>query len=418
MFTTPKSLRLHIGLFGRTNVGKSSVLNMIAGQQVAITSSHAGTTTDVVEKSMELLPLGPVVFLDTAGIDDESALASKRIARTKQIFSRADIAVLVTEAGHWGLCEERIRRKAEAHNLPVIVIANKCDLHGGVSAGENVDPSIPPERILGFSAVDTVNRDRYIDQFKQILITLVPEDFLAPPPLLGDLLPSGGHVIFIIPIDIEAPKGRLILPQVQAIRDVLDHGCQVTVVKESGYLSALKRCASPPDLVVCDSQVVDRMVAETPESIPCTTFSTLFSRSKGDLEVQVEGVRTLETLSPTDRILIAESCSHHAMDDDIGRVKIPKWLSAFLGFEVKVDVYSGRDYPDNLAEYALVIHCGACMLTRREMLMRIEKARTAGVPITNYGIAISAIHGRLERILSPFKGLKEIMEREGEKQCI
>ncbi|MBN2859822.1 MAG: [FeFe] hydrogenase H-cluster maturation GTPase HydF, partial [Sphaerochaetaceae bacterium] len=404
--------------FGRTNVGKSSVLNMIAGQQVAITSSRAGTTTDVVEKSMELLPVGPVVFLDTAGIDDTSSLAAKRIARTEQIFSRADIAVLVSEAGHWGPYEELIRSTSQAHNLPLIVIANKCDLQCEFSAGENVPPCIPPEHILAFSAVDTAHRDSYIDQFKQILITLVPEDFLTPPPLLGDLLPAGGHVIFIIPIDIEAPKGRLILPQVQAIRDVLDHGCQVTVVKESEYLGALERCATPPDLVVCDSQVVDRMVAETPESIPCTTFSTLFSRSKGDLEVQVQGVRALERLRPDDRILIAEACSHHAMDDDIGRVKIPSWLCGHLGFEVNADVYSGRDYPDNLAEYALVIHCGACMLTRREMLMRIERARRAGVAITNYGIAISAMHGRLERILSPFKGLKESMQTEGEKRCV
>ncbi len=416
MFTAPKSLRLQIGLFGRTNVGKSSVLNLIAGQQVSITSSVPGTTTDVVEKSMELLPIGPVVFLDTAGIDDESALASKRVAGTQKIFSRADIAVLVSEAGHWGPFEERIRSECDTHTIPLIVIVNKCDLNEETDHDSGIDPSVPRDRILAFSATDFQNRDFYINQFKQTLITLVPEDFLTPPPLVGDLLPPGGHAIFIVPIDIEAPKGRIILPQVQAIRDVLDHGCQVTVVKESEYLAALERCSILPDLVVCDSQVVDRMVAETPPGIACTTFSTLFSRNKGDLEVQVEGVTALDSLTPGDKILIAESCSHHAMDDDIGRVKIPRWLTAFLGFEVQADVYSGRDYPENLAEYSLVIHCGACMLTRREMLMRIEKARRAGVPVTNYGIAISYIHRTLERIISPFTGLQEKLNIRGEKE--
>ncbi len=308
--------------------------------------------------------------------------------------------------------------KAEEHHIPLIVIANKRDLYLASDSSLQVPYELDRNRIIPWSSIDTENRDTYINTFKQVLITLVPEDFLTPPPLLGDLLPPGGHVIFIIPIDIEAPKGRLILPQVQAIRDVLDHGCQVTVVKESEYLSALERLSTPPDLVVCDSQVVDRMVAETPEEIPCTTFSTLFSRNKGDLEVQVEGVRTLDTLTPADTILIAESCSHHAMDDDIGRVKIPRWLTGYLGFEVKYEVYSGRDYPDNLADYSLVIHCGACMLTRREMLVRIEKARRAGVPITNYGIAISHIHGTLERIISPFAELSDSYETQGELSCV
>lgn len=416
MITTPKSLRLQIGLFGRTNVGKSSVLNLIAGQQVAITSSTAGTTTDVVEKSMELLPIGPVVFLDTAGMDDVSTLASKRIAKTRKIFSRADIAVLVTEAGTWGKYEEEILKDVEDHHLPLIVIANKCDLSNATDPSVGINAAILKDRVIGFSSLDTKNRDVYVNAFKQVLITLVPEDFLTPPPLLGDLLPQAGHAIFIIPIDIEAPKGRIILPQVQAIRDVLDHGCQVTVVKEDLYAETLKKLSTPPDLVVCDSQVVDRMVAETPEGIPCTTFSTLFSRNKGDLVVQVEGVHALDALTPSDRILIAESCSHHAMDDDIGRVKIPRWLTNYLGFDVKYDVYSGRDYPENLGDYALVIHCGACMLTRREMLMRLEKAQRAGVPITNYGIAISHIHGTLERIISPFEELNERLKTRGAKK--
>ncbi len=412
MKTTPKSLRLQLGLFGRTNVGKSSVLNMIAGQQVAITSPIPGTTTDVVEKSMELLPIGPVVFLDTAGIDDDSDLAAERIRKTEKIFSRADIAVLITEPGTWGPYERQVLEEAQSRNTPLIVMVNKVDLVPEGDGAEWIDPSIAGEHIIWCSALDTPRRDEYINAFKQAVISLVPDDFIAPPPLVHDLMPSGGHAIFIIPIDIEAPKGRIILPQVQAIRDILDGDCHVTVVKEHQYRAALANCVKAPDLVVCDSQVVDRMVRETPENIACTTFSTLFSRSKGDLEAQVEGVLALEGMRPEDRILIAESCSHHAMDDDIGRVKLPKWLTGYLGFEPQVDVCSGRDYPDNLSDYALVIHCGACMLTRREMLMRIEKARKAGVPVTNYGLAISHIHGTLERVISPFPGLRELFVKQ------
>lgn len=418
MIKTPKSLRLQIGLFGRTNVGKSSVLNMIAGQKVAITSSTPGTTTDVVEKSMELLPIGPVVFLDTAGLDDVSLLAEKRIEKTKKIYRRADIAVLITEPGIWGVFEEQVVKEAEKVDLPVLVIINKCDT-------SNVEDDLEKQleahtgvaSVLRCSALDTAHRDLYIHEFKQRIIAVVPEDFITPPPLLGDLMPEGGHTIFIIPIDIEAPKGRIILPQVQALRDVLDADSLVTVVKEDQYLAALENCRKAPDLVVCDSQVVDRMVRETPEDIPCTTFSTLFSRYKGELYEQIAGAAAIDELTPDDRILVAEACSHHAMEDDIGRVKIPRWLNEYLGFEPRIDTYSGRDYPEDLAEYALVIHCGACMLTRREMLLRIERAREAGVAITNYGVCIAHLKGTLERIISPFEGAVEMMrqtEKEGQ----
>ena len=415
MTKTPKSLRLQIGLFGRTNVGKSSVLNTIAGQQVSITSDLPGTTTDVVEKSMELLPVGPVVFLDTAGIDDSSDLAGKRLEKTRLIYRRAEIGVLVTEAGVWGPYEREVARCCSEAEIPLLCIVNKVDrkkpekrwLEGLLDEGA--------DEVIAFCSVDPASRDHYINDFKKSLIALVPDDYLMPPPLVGDLLPPGGHLMLIVPIDIEAPKGRIILPQVQTIRDALDADTIVTVVKENQYASALAGLRKMPDLVVCDSQVVDLMVRETPEEVSCTTFSTLFSRFKGDLGSQVEGVLALDSIGRGDRVLISESCSHHAMDDDIGRVKIPRWLTEYLGFSPQIDVVSGRDYPENLADYSIIIHCGACMLTRREMLVRIRLAAAAGVAVTNYGIAISQMRGTLGRIIGPFEELGPIAEKINEQ---
>lgn len=410
MIRTPKSLRLQIGIFGRTNVGKSSVLNMIAGQQVAITSPTRGTTTDVVEKSMELLPIGPVVFLDTAGIDDDSALADKRIARTRRIYRRADIAVLVIEPGIWGEYEMSIADEVRKASIPLIVIINKIDILSVTDIFlQQVSEASSARHIIQCSSIQMNLRDQYINEFKRAVMRLVPKDYISPPSLMGDLAP-GGHALFIVPIDIEAPKGRIILPQVQAIRDMLDADGSVTIVKEHQYRQVLANCVSPPDIVVCDSQVVDRMVEETPEHIACTTFSTLFSRFKGDLVEQVRGVAVLDTLKFGDRILIGEACSHHPMEDDIGRVKIPAWLEEYLGFAPQIDVCSGRDYPENIGEYKLVIHCGACMLTRREMLRRIEQAKEAGVAVTNYGICISHIHGVLRRIVSPFPEAAAVLD--------
>jgi len=406
MMKTPKSLRLHIALFGRMNVGKSSILNMIAGQQAAITSSVPGTTTDVVEKSMELLPIGPVVFLDTAGIDDASDLSEKRLRKTQRIYQRAEIAVLVTEPYMWGKYEDAVLDQADSNHLPIIIMVNKIDQFSDDEREgilEDTAEKTGKRPVILCSAMEKAHRDAYISDFKEAVISLVPEDFIQPPPLVGDLIPKDGHAVLIVPIDLQAPKGRLILPQVQAIRDLLDADGTVTVVKEDGYTRALQRFRTEPDLVVCDSQVVDLMVRETPESVPCTTFSTLYSRYKGDLEVQVEGVKVIDSLQPGDSVLIAEACSHHAADDDIGRVKIPRWIEEHLGFRPEIDVFSGRDYPDNLEEYKLIIHCGGCMLTRREMLMRIDRARRKRIPITNYGVAISYLHGRLDRILSPLR---------------
>ncbi len=408
MKTAPKSLRLHIGIFGRTNVGKSSFLNLVAGQDVAITSPVAGTTTDVVEKSMEILPIGPVVFLDTAGIDDTSALAQKRLQKTRKIFERADVAALIVEPGVWTGYEDGVIAESAAKKIPVIVVVNKID--AVQPSGEFIDYAVSQaDRIITVSSTEFARRDDFINSFKQALIGVCPESFLNPLPLVSDLIPAGGLVVLVVPIDLQAPKGRLILPQVQTIRDALDGDAGVMVVKEREYAAFLQKLNTPPDLVVCDSQVILKMVADTPLHVKCTTFSVLFSRYKGELLEAVRGARLLESLQPGDKVLIAEACSHHAIEDDIGRVKIPRWLRQYAGHDVAVEVSSGRDYPDNLADYKLVIHCGACMLTRREMLNRIDRARQAGVAISNYGICIAALQGALTRILSPFPAALEIL---------
>ena len=410
MEKTPKSLRLQIGLFGRTNVGKSSLLNMIAGQDVAIISSMPGTTTDVVEKTMELLPLGPVVFLDTAGLDDKSVLAESRFNKTHKIFDRSDVILLLIEPDIWTEYEEYIIDEAKKRAAPFVIIVNKVDLKSpSISFMEKIQGKT--ERVFLCSSIDHQNRDRYVNSLKKHLVEVVPQDFLTPPPLIGDLLPPGGLAVLIVPIDLEAPKGRIILPQVQTIRDALDNDAAALVVKEGEYRHILDNLKGPPDIVVCDSQVVAKMVADTPDGVGCTTFSILFSRYKGDLIETVRGVAAIERLVPGDKILIAEACSHHAIEDDIGRVKIPRWLREYVRGDVKIDIFAGRDYPDNLSVYRLVIHCGACMLTRREMLLRIHRARQEGVAITNYGVCISFLQGVLERVLSPFPLALDVYRR-------
>ena len=415
MRKTPKSLRLQIGLFGRTNVGKSSFLNLVAGQDVAITSPIAGTTTDVVEKSMELLPLGPVVFLDTAGLDDTSALSEFRLKKTVKIFDRSDVIVLMVEPNVWSDYEGRILEEARKREIPVIIVVNKLDLEN--PAEEFVEAvRKKSERVLLCSSIDYDHRDSYINVFKKYLIEVCPEEFFKPSPLIGDLLPAGGLAILIVPIDLQAPKGRLILPQVQTIREALDHDASVFVVKEREYAHALHNLQTSPDIVVCDSQVVLKMVADTPEPIKCTTFSILFSRNKGDLIEMARGAAVIDTLRTHDKVLIAEACSHHAIEDDIGRVKIPRWLRQYVGGDLQIDVYSGRDYPDNLKEYKLIVHCGGCMLTRREMLSRIQKAKEEKVPITNYGMCISFSQGVIRRVLSPFPAALDAFQREMNRQ--
>ncbi len=411
MQTAPKSLRLQISIFGRTNVGKSSFLNLISGQDVSITSPIAGTTTDVVEKTMELLPLGPVVFLDTAGFDDKSELGGLRIKKTVKVFDRSDILLLVTEPDAWTPYEETIAAEAKARKTPVIIVVNKADTKKPSEAFLKQAGAVS-ERIIICSSLDTEHRDRTINSLKKHLIEAAPDEYLNPPALIGDLLPPGGLAVLVIPIDLQAPKGRLILPQVQTIRDALDNDQACLVVKEREYAHILAKLKTPPDIIVSDSQTVLKMVADTPKEIKCTTFSILFSRYKGDIVESAKGITAVKRMKPGDKVLIAEACSHHAIEDDIGRVKIPRWLRQYVGGDIKVDICSGRDYPENLSEYKLVIPCGGCMLTRREMLSRIQKAKEQNVAITNYGIAISFLQGVLERVLSPFPAALDSYNRE------
>ncbi len=401
MKTAPKSLRLQIGLFGRTNVGKSSFLNVVVGQNVAITSEIAGTTTDVVEKAMELLPIGPVVFLDTAGLDDSSDLSELRIKKTKRIFDRSDVVVLIVESEVWTEFEDYVCDQAKQQNMPLIIVVNKIDIQQP-SDDFVKDLRKKTEKVVLCSSVNLEKRNEYVLLLKEQLIECCPEDFIKPSALIGDLMPKGGLSVLIVPIDLEAPKGRIILPQVQTIRDALDHDSSALIVKESEYLSVLDRLKTPPDIVVCDSQVVDRMVVGTPSDVKCTTFSIVFARLKGDLNQMVEGVCAIDSLKDGDRVLIAEACSHHAVEDDIGRVKIPRWLKEYTKADLKIDVCSGRDYPEDLSEYKLAVLCGSCMITRKETLRRMYYAKKIGVPVTNYGVCISFLQGVLERVLEPF----------------
>jgi [FeFe] hydrogenase H-cluster maturation GTPase HydF len=391
MKSTPKSLRLHIALFGRTNVGKSSFLNLVAGQDVSIVSSQPGTTTDVVEKPMELLPIGPVVLLDTAGLDDTSSLGEKRITKTERVFDRADVILLLHEGDQVTDFEKSVEMRAQDKKIPVISIYNKSDLY-----------DLADRSVLSVNSSDLDSREKVLSELKAELLRVCPDEFVTPPPLLGDLVKPGGLAILIVPIDLQAPKGRLILPQVSTIRDALDNDAATLVCKEREYAHMLSVLNQKPDVAICDSQMVLKMVADTPDDVPCTTFSILFARLKGDLRKFAMGAAEIDRLEPGDKVLIAESCSHHALEDDIGRVKIPRWLRQYVGVDVQVDVYSGRDFPDNLSEYKLAVQCGGCMQNRREVLSRIEKCESAGVPITNYGLCISQTQGVLKRVLSPF----------------
>ncbi|NPU85727.1 MAG: [FeFe] hydrogenase H-cluster maturation GTPase HydF [Syntrophaceae bacterium] len=410
MDTTPKGNRLHVALFGRTNVGKSSLLNYLLGQDVAITSPVAGTTTDVVEKAAELLPLGPVLFLDTAGLDDATELAAKRLEKTRRILDRADAILLVTEAEDWTEFEENLLNEAKERKIPVIPVVNKTDLR---APSEAFLTSLREKagRVLAVSSTDGAGREAALEAVKRHLLETAPDHFLEPPPLVGDLLPPGGLAVLVVPIDLQAPKGRLILPQVQTIRDALDSDAAALMVKERELAAMLARLVRPPDLVVTDSQAILKVSGDTPASVPLTTFSILMARQKGDLATAAAGVAAIERLRPGDPVLIAEACSHHPLQDDIGRVKIPRWLRQYVGGELAVDVSAGRDYPEDLSRYRLVIHCGACMLNRREMLSRLHKAREAGVPVTNYGLAISYTQGVIRRVLTPFPSALLAYER-------
>lgn len=395
---TLKSMRLHIGIFGKTNVGKSSLLNRITNQDVSIVSNIAGTTTDVVEKTMELLPIGPVNFLDTAGINDSTALSSERIEKTMKIINRTDVAIVVCDYNGIDDYERNLIEKFNELKIPFMIFINKTD-EKYPSASIIEDLKNYTKHIL-LSSVKT--DDLIVFKIKDLLVKLLPEDFVNSPKIVGDLIPQGSTVILVIPIDKEAPKGRIILPQVQTLRDLLDNNCVSIVVKESELKSAIDNLKIAPSLVVTDSQAFKNVSEIVPENIPLTSFSILFARLKGDLNTFSQGAKAIEKLQDGDRVLILESCTHHAIEDDIGRVKIPNLLRKKTGKNLIIDNIAGHDFPD-ISKYKLIIHCGACMTNRREVLSRILLASENNVPITNYGICISYCLGILPRALKIFE---------------
>jgi [FeFe] hydrogenase H-cluster maturation GTPase HydF len=394
---TSKGFRLHIGFFGRRNVGKSSLLNAITQQTVSIVSDVPGTTTDPVEKPMELQPIGPVLFVDTAGVDDVGALGAQRIEKTRQAIKRSDIGVLVTEAGVWGEFEEKLLAELLSHRIPVVVGLNKADLQ---------KPT--PEQLARFQQEKltwtalAATTGEGIDAFRQLLWQTAPADAAESPAIVRDLVMPGETAVLVMPIDKEAPKGRIKQLQVQAIRDLLDGESSCIVVKDAGFKKALDNMKTPPSLVVTDAQVFDKVARLTPDTVPVTAFSILLSRLKGDLVAQTQAALAIEELRPGDRVLIAETCTHHPIEEDIGRVKIPRWLQQYVGGELEFTHVKGRDFPQDLSPFKLVIHCGACMWNRQEMMSRIRECQRQGVPITNYGLVIAMAQGILERALEPF----------------
>ncbi|MCF0234283.1 MAG: [FeFe] hydrogenase H-cluster maturation GTPase HydF [Thermoguttaceae bacterium] len=402
----PKGFRLHIGVFGRRNVGKSSTLNALTRQRVSVVSDVPGTTTDPVEKPMELSPLGPVLFIDTAGIDDEGALGLERVAQTRKVIDRADLGLIVVDASlgaaAWGGYEETLAADFERRGVPILVLINKCDL-AAPDAGFLADCAAKNRPTVEISAKNASELNRGAPQLREALTKLAPEEFLTPPPIISDLVAPGEFVVLVTPIDKEAPKGRLILPQVQTIRDLLDGDCGVVVVKENLLAAALERFRTPPALVVTDSQAFKAVAAIVPEDVPLTSFSILFARQKGDFATLLAGARKIDDLTENSRVLIAESCTHHPIEEDIGTVKIPRWIRAKYGEGVVFERAQGEDFPDveGLRRYDLIIHCGGCMFNRRAMLTRVARAAESGTPITNYGLAIARLNGILERAVQP-----------------
>ncbi|MBN1806854.1 MAG: [FeFe] hydrogenase H-cluster maturation GTPase HydF [Sedimentisphaerales bacterium] len=394
MTKTPKSMRLHIGLFGRRNVGKSSILNALVKQQVAIVSAQAGTTTDPVEKVMELKPIGPVVFIDTAGIDDEGALGKARMDQTSKVLNRTELAILVSD--EWTNYENQLIELFRQKNIPFVLAANKADLRND----RNLERTA---RDIGVKLITTTNAPAGtgIDNLRQAVIEAAPEEFITGRPFITDLIKPGELVMLVTPIDIEAPKGRLKMLQVHCMREILDTNSFVMAVKETELPAALGRLNKPPSLIVTDSQVFNKCLSISPPQVRMTTFSILMARLKGDFDELAEGTQAIGSLRPGDKVLIAEACSHHPIGEDIGREQIPRLLTEYVGGPLEIDVTTGRDFPDDLSDYKLIIHCGACVFNRKEMLWRIEHAVTANIPITNYGMVITYLQGDFPRAMEP-----------------
>ena len=406
MNQTPASERVHISFFGKRNAGKSSVINAVTGQDLAIVSSVMGTTTDPVYKSMELLPLGPVVVIDTPGIDDEGELGALRVRKSYQVLNKTDIAVLVVDSTT-GKGEEEfaLLHKFHEKHIPYLVVYNKIDLLS-VEEIKNLAMSVRAGEVLA-SAADGMN----IQELKEKIATLKPED-THQYPLIQDLIEPLDLVILVVPIDKAAPKGRLILPQQQTIRDILERGALSLVVRDTELKSTLDHFLAQgvcPKLVVTDSQAFARVSKDVPENITLTSFSILFARYKGELETQLKGVAALSSIEDGDHILIAEGCTHHRQCGDIGTCKMPEWIRNYTGKEPVFEFTSGTEFPDDVSSYKMVVHCGGCMLNEREMKYRIACCQDQGVPITNYGILIAQVTGILKRSLGPFPEMQELV---------
>ncbi len=403
MESTPRSNRLHIAIFGRRNAGKSSLINALTNQDVALVSHVPGTTTDPVYKAMEILPVGPVVIIDTAGIDDAGELGELRVQRTRQVLARSDLAIVVVDVTRGVRDYERsIVAEIRERGIPVIGVANKMDLvdFGGARARDAAPLDLWGAE-LGLGLVPVSSRTgQGIGALKERIIEEAPKDWEGPP-IIGDLVAPGDTVVLVVPVDIEAPKGRLILPQVQTLRDLLDHDARAVVVKENAVRATIESLKTRPALAVTDSQAFGTVSEQVPRDVPLTSFSILFARHKGDLATLVQGARHVARLEPGARVLVAEACTHHPIGDDIGRVKIPAWLERKVGGKLRFSWAAGTGFPEDLASFDVVVHCGGCMINRKEMLHRLARVRSAGVPIVNYGVLIAYLHGILERALEP-----------------
>lgn len=395
---TLKSLRLHIGIFGKTNTGKSSILNKLTGQDVSIVSNIQGTTTDVVEKSMELFPIGPVTLLDTAGLDDKTELGSARIEKTHAILNRCDVAAIITDSTGFSSYETDLILKFKELDIPYFVIINKSDIEN-IAVETLEDIKSHTTNVIQTSALTDTD---LINKFNSALLKILPDDFVNSPAILSDLVPPKSTVVLVIPIDKEAPKGRLILPQVQTLRECLDSSIVSIVVQDNELEHALSLLKEPPALVVTDSQAFKKVNEIVPKDIKLTSFSILFARLKGDLQAFLDGVEAFESLKENDRVLFLESCTHHSIEDDIARVKIPNMLRKKLGFDLNFEYFTGHNFPE-IDDYKLIIHCGACMTNRKEILSRILIAQKKSVPITNYGLTISYCVGILDRATEIFR---------------
>lgn len=403
---TPSSERVHIGIFGKRNAGKSSLINAITEQNLAIVSEAKGTTTDPVYKAMELLPLGPVMIIDTPGIDDEGVLGSLRIQKAYQVLNKTDIALVIIDAAVGPSAEDlRLIERINTKKIPLLIVINKCETI-------NEDKKTAYQALLSNGKLLFVSAEQKLNIFelKEAIAQTVPADE-NKAQIVADLLSPSDFVVLVVPIDSAAPKGRLILPQQQTIRDILEADAAAIVVKENELTNTLQNLGKRPKLVITDSQVFKKVAAETPADILLTSFSILFARYKGNLQTAVQGVTALDSLEDGDKILIGEGCTHHRQCDDIGTVKLPRWIKEYTGKNPEFIFTSGTEFPLNLSPYKMIIHCGACMLNEREMQYRIKCAADQNIPFTNYGITIAYINGILKRTVEPFPQIYKLLDK-------